>query len=104
MTIHRRSIITGAAGLIGLHLTRAHLSLGDTILALDNFTTGRLATLRRLTLGDDYRRLTIRPHDVTLPHHDPTRRRFDITRVTLEDGLTQTIAYLRLALGRRATP
>lgn len=69
-TTGRNIIITGAAGFIGLHLTRAHLSLGDTVLALDNFTTGRLTVLRRLTLGDDYHRLTIRPHDVALPYHD----------------------------------
>ncbi len=33
-------LITGAAGFIGSHLARHHLSLGDQVIGIDNFSTG----------------------------------------------------------------
>ena len=38
-------LITGGAGFIGSHLTRALLDRGDRVVALDNLATGRLANL-----------------------------------------------------------
>jgi UDP-glucose 4-epimerase len=38
-------LITGGAGFIGSHLTDALLARGDSVIALDNLTTGRLSNL-----------------------------------------------------------
>lgn len=40
-----RYLVTGGAGFIGSHLTDALLDRGDTVIALDNLTTGRAANL-----------------------------------------------------------
>lgn len=55
-----RALVTGGAGFIGSHLTSALLSRGDSVVVLDNLSTGRavnLAALRRhpglqLIIGD----------------------------------------------------
>ena len=41
----RRYLITGGAGFIGSHLAEALLARGDSVVALDNLSTGRLANL-----------------------------------------------------------
>lgn len=41
----RSFLITGGAGFIGSHLTEALLARGDSVVALDNLSTGRLANL-----------------------------------------------------------
>lgn len=40
-----RYLVTGGAGFIGSHLVDALLARGDTVVAMDNLTTGRLANL-----------------------------------------------------------
>ena len=46
MTEHRLSyLITGGAGFIGSHLVEALLSRGDSVVVLDNLSTGRLQNL-----------------------------------------------------------
>jgi UDP-glucose 4-epimerase len=40
-----RYLVTGGAGFIGSYLVNALLARGDTVVALDNLTTGRLANL-----------------------------------------------------------
>lgn len=44
----RTWFITGAAGFIGSHLADALIAQGETVLALDNLSTGRLANIQHL--------------------------------------------------------
>src|SRR5256885_16365457 len=51
----RRWLVTGAAGFIGSHLAEQLLKLGQTVVGLDNFSTGRRENLPpgiRLIEGD----------------------------------------------------
>jgi UDP-N-acetylglucosamine 4-epimerase len=41
----KRWLVTGAAGFIGSHLTQSLLGLGQTVVGLDNFSTGKMANL-----------------------------------------------------------
>ena len=43
-----RALIAGGAGLIGSHLVDAHLAIGDSVVVLDNFATGRRENLGHL--------------------------------------------------------
>ena len=40
-----RVLVTGGAGFIGSHLATALLERGDTVVVLDNLSTGRLSNL-----------------------------------------------------------
>ncbi|MCA9879244.1 MAG: GDP-mannose 4,6-dehydratase, partial [Thermomicrobiales bacterium] len=41
-------LVTGAAGFIGSHLSDALIARGDTVLGLDNLTTGRIENVQHL--------------------------------------------------------
>ena len=51
-------VVTGAAGFIGSHLVETILANGDSVVALDNLSAGKLENLAFLDakhLGDRYR-------------------------------------------------
>ncbi|MCW2615826.1 MAG: dTDP-glucose 4,6-dehydratase [Frankiales bacterium] len=48
-----RALITGGAGFIGSHLADALLARGDSIILLDNLSTGRLENIEHLRQRDD---------------------------------------------------
>jgi dTDP-glucose 4,6-dehydratase len=56
-----RTVITGAAGFIGSHLSEALLDRGHTVVGFDNLLTGDTANVAHLT-GRDF---TLVKHDVT---------------------------------------
>lgn len=50
-----RYLVTGGAGFIGSHLVDALLARGDSVVAVDNLTTGRLANLDQACSSPDFR-------------------------------------------------
>ena len=48
-----RALITGGAGFIGSHLADALLARGDSLILLDNLSTGRLENIEHLRQRDD---------------------------------------------------
>ncbi len=46
--------ITGGAGFIGSHLADAHLKKGDTVVALDDFSTGLRESIEHLEQNDNF--------------------------------------------------
>jgi UDP-glucose 4-epimerase len=48
-----RALITGGAGFIGSHLADALLARGDSVILLDNLSTGRLENIEHLRSRDD---------------------------------------------------
>ena len=48
-----RALITGGAGFIGSHLADALLARGDSVILLDNLSTGRLENIEHLRQRDD---------------------------------------------------
>jgi len=50
-----RALITGGAGFIGSHLTERLLSLGHSVVAIDNLSTGQRANVAHLEARADYR-------------------------------------------------
>jgi UDP-glucose 4-epimerase len=48
-----RALITGGAGFIGSHLADALLARGDSVILLDNLSTGRLENIEHLRERDD---------------------------------------------------
>lgn len=65
-----RFVVTGVAGFIGSHLLQRLLGLGQTVVGLDNFETGRRENLQdvRERVGEDaWRRFTLVEGDVAVP-------------------------------------
>jgi dTDP-glucose 4,6-dehydratase len=67
-------LITGSAGFIGSHLARYHLSIGDQVFGVDNFSTGRqsnIADLHDLIIlrGDVVELATRLPGELDLIYH-----------------------------------
>jgi len=50
-----RALITGGAGFIGSHLTERLLSLGHSVVAIDNLSTGQRANVAALEARPDFR-------------------------------------------------
>lgn len=48
-----RALVTGGAGFIGSHLADALLARGDSVILLDNLSTGRLENIEHLRARDD---------------------------------------------------
>ncbi len=48
-----RALVTGGAGFIGSHLADALLARGDSVILLDNLSTGRLENIEHLRRRDD---------------------------------------------------
>jgi dTDP-glucose 4,6-dehydratase len=59
-----RILVTGAAGMVGSHLSELLLARGDTVVGLDNLSTGRAANVDHL---DGAPRFTLIEGDITDP-------------------------------------
>ena len=60
----KRVLVTGGAGFLGSHLCALLLSLGEEVLCVDNFFTGRRSNIAPLL---DDRKFELLRHDVTRP-------------------------------------
>jgi dTDP-glucose 4,6-dehydratase len=103
----RNVLVTGAAGFLGSHLCDALLAAGDSVIGIDNLSTGRLANLSHLERESRFRFVE---EDITKPF-DPGKVDFifnfaspasptDYTRLgpeTLLVGSAGTINTLDLA-------
>jgi UDP-glucose 4-epimerase len=45
-----KSIITGGAGFLGCHLAEYLVKLNHKVIIIDNFSTGRLANLKKINV------------------------------------------------------
>src|SRR5258708_11614620 len=60
----RNILVTGAAGFLGSHLCDSLLAAGDSVVGIDNLSTGRLANLSHLDRENRFRFLE---QDITKP-------------------------------------
>ena len=65
---NKKILITGGAGFIGSNLCEKLLSLGNQVLCLDNFSTGKIENIQKLKDNNDFTLITgdIRSLDVCL--------------------------------------
>jgi len=61
-----RTLITGGAGFVGSHLCERFLAEGHTVIAVDNFITGRPVNVKHLLDNPKFRVIV---HDVSKPLH-----------------------------------
>lgn len=54
-TIKRVSVVTGAAGFLGSHLTDLLLQRGHRVIGIDNFVTGNISNIAHLAGNKDFR-------------------------------------------------
>jgi UDP-N-acetylglucosamine 4-epimerase len=83
----RAWLVTGAAGFIGSHLVERLLGLGQTVVGLDNFSTGKRANLInvRSRVGDDaWRNFRLLESDICSP--EACRRACDGIDVVLHQA------------------
>ena len=62
--VTKKILVTGGAGFLGSHLCRKLLSLGDTVVCLDNLTTGTKDNIFPLL---DHERFEFMTHDIVQP-------------------------------------
>ena len=55
MGLARTHLVTGGAGFIGSHLVEALLARGDSVVVVDNLSTGRLANLDAVSHHPNFR-------------------------------------------------
>jgi dTDP-glucose 4,6-dehydratase len=60
----RNILVTGAAGFLGSHLCDSLLAAGDSVIGIDNLSTGKLANLSHLERES---RFSFLEHDITKP-------------------------------------
>jgi nucleoside-diphosphate-sugar epimerase len=60
----RRVVVTGGAGFLGSHLCDALIARGDTVVAVDDFSSGHKRNLAQLA---DNPRFSLVYHDITIP-------------------------------------
>src|SRR5271170_1481366 len=60
----RTILVTGAAGFLGSHLCDSLLAAGNSVIGVDNLSTGRLANLSHL---ERVSRFSLLEHDITKP-------------------------------------
>jgi dTDP-glucose 4,6-dehydratase len=60
----RNILVTGAAGFLGSHLCDSLLSAGNSVIGIDNLSTGNLGNLRHLERDS---RFSLVEHDITKP-------------------------------------
>lgn len=113
MTGAPTAVITGAAGFLGSHLSRALLGRGWTVVGVDNLSTGRLRNLDAAFADDRfvYRRYDVTndihvagPVDAVLHFASPASPRdyLELPIETLEVGSRGTKATLELARAKGA--
>ena len=50
-----RILITGGAGFIGSHIVEYHLNQGDSVLAVDNLSTGNIDNIKPFFENNNFR-------------------------------------------------
>ena len=74
MSKRRTSIVTGGAGFIGSHLCRRLLDNGNSVVCIDNLSTGRFKNIEPLLKRDGF---TFIEHNVELPYDNEIPHDFE---------------------------
>ena len=86
----KKWLVTGAAGFIGSNLVEALLKLGQSVVGLDNFATGKrgnLAEVRRLVSAEQWRRFKFITGDIR-------------TGAACQRALSESVRYERMRSAR----